>query len=438
MKKKNRKEVISKVFGKVFVMMALAMTFSCQDTTLEEEKTTTTVVEKKQNFNKISASASSDLARRWAPIHYKDVDATGTYSEGGKSDYLTAINYDNDWNAENNWNNLPAFANSLSAHCYYSVVESKTHWFITYAFFSPRDWTDIALLYQLDQHENDLEGVLMIVEKDGSAYGSLKGAVTTNHSDFFSYATAGSSFVTGLESIDGTLQMKDFNGEMHPVTAQEAKGHGLKAWPQHDINGDGIIYYPSASRVAQIPADNYDNYVEYKLVDIFEAGGLWDQRFNTDLFFNAGGGFKGNDFKSGGANAPWAWNDGNDGIVQGGELATDPAKLADNYFDGVGNFSRTYINNNYNAAAGGVVTVFQNCNYTGYAVALPVGNYTLAQLKSYGVVNDDLSSVRLESGYKITLYQNDNFGGETIIITGNNSCLGTFNDKASSVKISVL
>ncbi|MNY69281.1 Development-specific protein S [compost metagenome] len=69
---------------------------------------------------------------------------------------------------------------------------------------------------------------------------------------------------------------------------------------------------------------------------------------------------------------------------------------------------------------------------------MPVGNYTLDQLKSYGIVNDDLSSVRLENGYKITMYQNDNFGGESVVITGNNGCLGNFNDKASSVKISVL
>ena len=69
---------------------------------------------------------------------------------------------------------------------------------------------------------------------------------------------------------------------------------------------------------------------------------------------------------------------------------------------------------------------------------MPAGNYTLAQLKSYGVVNDDLSSVRLENGYKITFYQNDNFGGESVVVTGNNNCLGGFNDKASSLKISAL
>ncbi|CAC9974644.1 hypothetical protein [Flavobacterium panici] len=129
MKKQNPKKVLSRAL----IIMLSAITFSCQDTTLEESENSA-VAKEQQNFKKMSISASSNLARRWAPIHYKDVDATGTYAEGGKSDYLTAINYDNDWNAENNWNNLPAYANSLAAHCYYSVVESNTHWFILMLF----------------------------------------------------------------------------------------------------------------------------------------------------------------------------------------------------------------------------------------------------------------------------------------------------------------
>lgn len=331
---------ISSVFTRIFATMAAFIIVACQDDQFEQFEVSS------QNSLLNSMSFENDLVYRWAPIHHQDVDATGTYSEGGKSDYITAINFDGDWNAENNWNNVPNRA--LSAHCYYSVVETSTHWFLTYAFFHPRDWTDIFFLYSLDQHENDLEGIVLAIRKDGSQYGNLEGAVTVSHSDFFSYAPSGSPFTSGLENTDGTLQLANFNGQLHPVTAQEAKGHGLKAWPQYEIVGDGVIYYPSANGIAEVPADNYDNSVTYKLVNIFENGGLWSQRNNTSLFFNAGGGFKGNDFKNGGANAPWAWNDGNDGDVQTGEIATDPAKLFDLYFDGTGNFSRTYTNNPYN------------------------------------------------------------------------------------------
>jgi hypothetical protein len=85
----------------------------------------------------------------------------------------------------------------------------------------------------------------------------------------------------------------------------------------------------------------------------------------------------------------------------------------------------------------GVATVYKDCNYTGAAVSLPVGNYTLSQLNSRGILNDDISSVKVNAGYKVTLYWDDNFGGTTKVLTGNMACDGTWNDKTSSIKIAL-
>lgn len=289
------------------------------------------------------APTHAELALRWAPVHYQDTDVTGTYSLSGKSDYLTAVNFDNDWVATNNWNNAANYA--ANAHAYYSVAETSTHWFITYGFFHPRDWTDNPFAYYFDQHENDMEGLMAVVQKNGSTHGTLQGIVTVAHSDFYSFVPSGSPLQANQESIDGTLSMESFNGELHPVTAQEAKGHGLKAWPSYAINGDGIKYFPSAT-IAEQPSTADDRDVKYKLVDIFTAGGLWAQRNNTQLFSSAAGGFL-STVGSGGANAPWNWNDGNDGDVLNGELATDPAKLTNIYFKNLGTFSLTYTSNKY-------------------------------------------------------------------------------------------
>lgn len=291
----------------------------------------------------IEAASHADLALRWAPVHYQDTDVTGTYSLSGKSDYIAAVNFDNDWNATNNWNNAGSYA--ANAHAYYSVAETSTHWFITYGFYHARDWTDNPFLYILDQHENDMEGLMAIIKKDGSTYGSLLGIVTVAHSDFYAFVPSGSPLQNNQETIDGTLSMESYNGEMHPITAQEAKGHGLKAWPAYAINGDGIKYFPSLT-VAEQPSNADDRDVKYKLVDIFTAGGLWDQRNNTQLFSSAAGGFK-SSVGNGNANAPWNWNDGDDGDVQNGELATDPARLTNIYFKNLGTFSLTYTSNKY-------------------------------------------------------------------------------------------
>lgn len=85
-----------------------------------------------------------------------------------------------------------------------------------------------------------------------------------------------------------------------------------------------------------------------------------------------------------------------------------------------------------------VATLYQHCNFGGYGIALEPGRYTLADLRSLGLSNDDVSSVSVAAGYKIELYQHDNFGGTVITKTSNDDCLvnDNFNDEVSSVVIS--
>ena len=89
------------------------------------------------------------------------------------------------------------------------------------------------------------------------------------------------------------------------------------------------------------------------------------------------------------------------------------------------------------AGASGPVQVSQHCDYGGYNVGLPVGSYTLGQLQARGIINDDISSLRVQAGHSITLYQNDNFSGNSITKTGDDNCLVNegFNDTASSIVV---
>lgn len=302
----------------------------------------------------LSAQIAADraaLALRWAPVHYQDVDQTGSHALGGAADYLSRYDFDGDLDARNNWDRAGQSAYPLSAHGYYSVVETSTHWFITYLFFHPRDWTDS---FFDTEHENDAEGVLFAIARDGSTYGTLKAAVTVAHTDFFSFVPAGSNWTGNAESVDGSLSFLTHDGLPHPVTAQEAKGHGLKAWPAYDINGDGVIYYPSLT-TAEVPSHADDRDVKYKLVDIFEAGGMWDQRNNSALF--AGWGSFAGDTSGGcgagaigcstnAANTPWGWDDSNDSPGRGA-LASDPVALVQNYFRVPETISPTYTYNPY-------------------------------------------------------------------------------------------
>lgn len=92
----------------------------------------------------------------------------------------------------------------------------------------------------------------------------------------------------------------------------------------------------------------------------------------------------------------------------------------------------------YAPAAGGVATAYQDCNYAGYAVGLPEGSYTLAQLQARGIRDNDLSSLRVSAGYQVQLFDGDNFTGASVTRTGDTGCLVDqgFNDRATSVIVS--
>jgi hypothetical protein len=304
-----------------------------------------------------AAVTRAQLALRWAPIHYQDVDATGSHALAGRADYITRVDFDGDLAGRNNWDRAGQAGASFAAHAYYSVVETSTHWYITYLFFHPRDWTDHPFFET--EHENDGEGVLITVERDGSTYGVLRAAVTVAHNNFYSYTPAGSTWTGGQENVDGTLalQSSPHDSFTHPVTAQQAQGHGLKAYPQYNIVGDGLVYYPST--VAETPGSGNDRDVRYQLIDVFAGGGLWAQRANPDLFAHLGtfagdvsGGCGSGTFgcSTNSANAPWGWDDADD-LPGRGEIATDPAKLSAEYFTVPGTLSRTYTYNPYASEA---------------------------------------------------------------------------------------
>ncbi|WP_196427268.1 hypothetical protein [Paenibacillus woosongensis] len=291
-----------------------------------------------------SASAASDLdlAYRWAPVHIQDTD-----SSDYDADYITAIDFDGDWDTSNNWENQSVDPGRLKGTAYYSIVETTTHWFILYAFYHPRDWTDFPF-FGLDEHENDLEGVLTVVRKDGTEYGRLEAMVTVFHKDFYSFKPSDSTYTNGQETIDGAVRYLNYDGMNHPVTFQEAKGHGIKAWDGTSYANTDVIYYYPSRDVAGVPKGGNDRDVKYKLVDIFAPNGMWDHRFDPKTF-SSWGAFNGNN-GTGGANAPWAWDDKDDGgQLKGGELATDPAKLISIYFGNLGSFSREYVRNPYNS-----------------------------------------------------------------------------------------
>lgn len=87
-----------------------------------------------------------------------------------------------------------------------------------------------------------------------------------------------------------------------------------------------------------------------------------------------------------------------------------------------------------------VVTLYGDCNYNGWiSNSLQVGSYTTAQLSALGFIDNATSSVEVPLGLKITLFSDDNFTGNTKIITSDKPCLTSldFNDFTSSAIVSL-
>ncbi|MFZ5563686.1 MAG: hypothetical protein ACOZBW_06500, partial [Thermodesulfobacteriota bacterium] len=86
--------------------------------------------------------------------------------------------------------------------------------------------------------------------------------------------------------------------------------------------------------------------------------------------------------------------------------------------------------------------VYGNIYYGGNETGFPGGEFNLAACQARGMNNDDVQSVRVASGYTLTLYEHDNFGGRSLSRTSDYGDLGLIWDglwnwanKTSSLKV---
>lgn len=89
-------------------------------------------------------------------------------------------------------------------------------------------------------------------------------------------------------------------------------------------------------------------------------------------------------------------------------------------------------------ATGGEARIYQHCNYTGWSQPVGLGNYQAGGFGSNAsFVDNDASAVKLSPGWEMVLYDGPNFNGNSITLSGDDSCLvdNNFNDKVSSVRV---
>ena len=141
----------------------------------------------------------------------------------------------------------------------------------------------------------------------------------------------------GHEDIDGDVQLE----ANHPHIYVKAEGHAVYGdlrWERKGFPGeDGVVY--RFTEQAEEPQDGNDRDVGN---DPLHIDDLWAKRHDPDVFCGSGT-FCGDDHGENKANAPWGWDDKDDGEVNGDDFFIDPAYLVDYYHDGLGDFSHDYV-----------------------------------------------------------------------------------------------
>jgi len=193
------------------------------------------------------------------------------------ADEFTRVDFDGDWNPDNNWDHLEKLKRPRVV--YWDVKESIQHYYITYAFFYPRDYA--RWCFWIHCHENDFEGIRVTVEKP--------------------------SWVIKLEALAHNFKTEINKPAAIEITI-EKEGHGV---------------YPFDVRPPHEPYKRYSPN-DYELRPLSElwtkkASSLFNGKFRyKDKYYPANSwGKKWILFGLGAAKPPWSWEIWGSDIVKG-------------------------------------------------------------------------------------------------------------------------
>ena len=329
------------------------------------------------------AARERQIAARFAPVFRQ---ALGDHP---RADYVTNFDFDGDWRGDNNWKNADDKRFRLRAYVYFAASETATHFYAHYAVFHPRDYkggsTAGPLLSDAIRegvrrggrydptglsseavlaHENDMEGCLVVAEKDGDDPARARVVVveTLAHDRFLKYAPEGANAPASFRPVR-------LEGQS-PVLFVEARGHGILA---HD-GGEGqearrgTLVYTFAGR-AEDPETVGKETVGYELVPIydtlwrravsgsketygvsadygarpFEAAGAKGQSKRTKRLGRLGASFLGKFGAPNAARPPWGWFDRGERGRPRGEWFFDPAATVRRHLGRGPEFSTAYL-----------------------------------------------------------------------------------------------
>jgi Ca2+-binding RTX toxin-like protein len=253
---------------------------------------------------------------------------------------------------------------------------------------------------------------------------------------------------------ESTIGIKvSFDGNWQVIHSQEARTIGQYATtkiktlhdsldapadkePQHQI-GDTIRDTPIISGKNIAGTDGNDTLHGENTPDTIYG------RKGNDLLFGEGGndtlsGDDGEDMLYGGTDNDYLYGNSDNDLLLGddGNDVLDGGTGNDHLYGGASNdiLNGGAGNDILFGDPGGYIgaTIYEQDSYGGKAQDLGVGNYDINTLQ---IGNDSLSSLQVNPGFKVTLYQHLRYGGSSRTFTESTNLLGNFNNITSSIKV---
>ncbi|MBC7930549.1 MAG: hypothetical protein H7Z38_08265 [Rubrivivax sp.] len=334
------------------------------------------------SYGAASVARDREVAARFAPIFYQGL------GDKWRSDLITNFNFDGDWRGDNNWNATDNKKNKLRAYVYYAVSETPTHLFIHYAVFHPRDYkgSDVKgkILSEAIRegvrrggrydptglsteavlaHENDMEGALVVVAKDGAdlARANVVYVETLGHDRFQKYAA--------LPDAPSGFKRVRMDGQ-RALLYVEPKGHGVSAYDadDKDVLKNRLLVYRFTGRAGEADGDElgevgydlqplyttlwprarrgvnetYGAALDYGTRTVSVAGASGKAASRSAKLGSLGAAFRGVVGAPNMARPPWGWFDREERDERPGAWFFDPASTIKRHFKPGDDFSAAY------------------------------------------------------------------------------------------------
>lgn len=202
----------------------------------------------------VAVEPLTTIVAQYAPFVYAATD-----KRVGRQDIISNCDFDGDLVGNNNWENFDLF--ELKPTVYYSILETATHYFISYHLFHPRDWNQFTVWLN-DTHENDGENFQVVIRKTD---GRVVLLWTQAHYRSNAYTRAGSGIESNQIELSGEFQTVDSNGVpneagTHACVFVEAEGHGiygtLGPYSEVRLDSNGRYSFKGESGLLFRPARN--------------------------------------------------------------------------------------------------------------------------------------------------------------------------------------